>query len=215
MIPIQIGMNGPVVSAELLIFPFPLLPKKMLCVMMMTGIDSFTFNTNRPIWMYNLRIYLKDIQNKIFSFTSLPMEFISFLTMQWVPVFQADCIVSMKMHSVKDQGSMDSHLSKNPILIEYIWEPLSGLWANTYAATNMEEYFAVGTQCFFNNSRKGPEGSDGVHNHIWTRDQLRDYDPGLYNFMLETFPCQNELIQRCDDQSQANKHLWPSKIYGS
>ena len=109
MIPIQIGMNGPVVSAELLIFPFPLLRKKMLCVMMMIGTDLFTFNTNRPICKYNLRIYLKDIWNKIFSFMSLRMESISFLTMRWVPVFQADCIVSMKMHSVKDQGSMDSH----------------------------------------------------------------------------------------------------------
>jgi len=92
---------------------------------------------------------------------------------------------------------------------------LEGLWENTYAGTNMEEYFAVGTQCFFNNSRKGPEGSDGVHNHIWTRDQLRDYDPGLYNFMLETFPCQNELIQRCDDQSQTDEHICPSKFCDS
>ena len=119
MIPIQIGMNGPVVSAELLIFPFPLLPKKMLCVMLMTGIDSFTLNTNRPIWKYNLRIYLKDIRNKIFSYMSSRMESISFLTMRWVPVFQADCIVSMKMHSVKDQGSTDSNHSK---LTNFNWD---------------------------------------------------------------------------------------------
>ena len=67
--------------------------------------------------------------------------------------------------------------------------------------------FAIGTQGFFNNSGKGREGGDGIHNEIWTRDQLRDYDPGLYNLMLETFPCQNNFIQRCDDdQEQIHSH---------
>ena len=61
--------------------------------------------------LYNLRIYLKDIRNKIFSFMSLRMVSILFLTMQWVPAFQTACIVSMKMHSVKDQGSTDSNHS--------------------------------------------------------------------------------------------------------
>ena len=105
----------------------------------------------------------------------------------------------IKMHSVKDQVFRDQPKAQMSRLQQQNLN--TGLWENTYAGSNKEEYFAVGTQCFFNNSRKGPEGSDGVHNEISTHDQLRDYDPGLYNLMLETFPCQNELIQRCDDQS--------------
>ena len=92
----------------------------------------------------------------------------------------------IKMHLIKDQVLTDSSG------LTFDWTQLNnlseGLWENTYAGSNKEEYFAVGTQCFFNNSRKGPEGSDGVHNEISTRDQLRDYDSGLYNLMLETFP---------------------------
>ena len=48
------------------------------------------------------------------------------------------------------------------------------LWANTYAATNYIEYFGIGVQCFFNDSRQGPVGGDGIHNHIDTRSELAE-----------------------------------------
>ena len=50
----------------------------------------------------------------------------------------------------------------------------TGLWANTYAATNYIEYFGIGVQCFFNDSREGPKGGDGIHNHIDTREELAE-----------------------------------------
>ena len=32
----------------------------------------------------------------------------------------------------------------------------SGLWENTYAATNYIEYFGIGVQCYFDNSVRFP-----------------------------------------------------------
>lgn len=44
-----------------------------------------------------------------------------------------------------------------------------------YAATNRAEYFAEGVQCWFDTNRT----MDHDHNHIHTRAQLKEYDPGL------------------------------------
>lgn len=44
-----------------------------------------------------------------------------------------------------------------------------------YAAKNRAEYFAEGVQCWFNTNRT----MDHDHNHIHTREQLKEYDPGL------------------------------------
>ena len=44
-----------------------------------------------------------------------------------------------------------------------------------YAAKNQAEYFAEGVQSWFDTNRT----MDHDHNHIHTRQQLKDYDPGL------------------------------------
>ena len=51
-----------------------------------------------------------------------------------------------------------------------------GLWADTYAATNREEYWAEGVQSWFD-ANQDPQ--EGVHNHVDTRAELKDYDPPL------------------------------------
>ncbi len=62
----------------------------------------------------------------------------------------------------------------------------SGLWADTYAETNFSEYWAEGVQDWFNvNAFSSP--SNGIHNHIDTRDKLQQYDPDLYNLISEYF----------------------------
>ena len=61
-----------------------------------------------------------------------------------------------------------------------------GLWVNTYAISNMAEYFAVGVQCWFNVYRKSIP-ADGVHNEIGTRTDLQFYDPDLYAFLRRYF----------------------------
>ena len=53
-----------------------------------------------------------------------------------------------------------------------------GLWKNTYAATNKEEYWAEGVQSWFDaNLQSSPP--NGVHNEIDTREELKRYDPAL------------------------------------
>jgi len=60
-------------------------------------------------------------------------------------------------------------------------------WKNTYAATNPDEYWAEGVQSWFDANRKGPKEGNGVHNHLWNRDALREADPALYELLSEVF----------------------------
>jgi hypothetical protein len=58
-----------------------------------------------------------------------------------------------------------------------------GLWFGKYASTNKNEYFAEGVQSWFNNNRK----PDHDHNHVDTRRELIEYDPGLAALCREVF----------------------------
>ena len=58
-----------------------------------------------------------------------------------------------------------------------------GLWKDTYAITNRSEYWAEGTQSWFDTNR----ANDDQHNHVDTRDKLKDYDPGLAALLTEVF----------------------------
>jgi alpha-glucosidase len=62
-----------------------------------------------------------------------------------------------------------------------------GLWTDTYAISNKEEYFAETVQSFFNCNRYS-ETPNGVHNSINRREKLKDYDPDMYTFLLQYFP---------------------------
>ena len=61
-----------------------------------------------------------------------------------------------------------------------------GLWENTYAGSNIQEYWAEGVQTYFNTNLQSVLG-DGVHNRINTRKELIEYDPGLYEFINDFF----------------------------
>ncbi len=62
-----------------------------------------------------------------------------------------------------------------------------GLWHNTYAAVNSEEYFAEGVQSWYNANRFA-DPPDGVHNHVNTREKLKEYDRRLYDLLAKYFP---------------------------
>ncbi|WP_052574029.1 hypothetical protein [Haloferula sp. BvORR071] len=59
----------------------------------------------------------------------------------------------------------------------------AGLWKGKYAATNHHEYFAEGVQSWFDNNRE----NDADHNHVNTRAELLEYDPGLAAICKEVF----------------------------
>lgn len=64
-----------------------------------------------------------------------------------------------------------------------------GRWKNTYAAENIEEYFAEGVQSWFNVNAEIPNpAGDGKHNQVNTREELRRYDPTLYALLKRFFP---------------------------
>lgn len=50
-----------------------------------------------------------------------------------------------------------------------------------YASKNRAEYFAEGVQCWYDTNRT----MDHDHNRIHTREQLKEYDPGLAKFCAE------------------------------
>ena len=58
-----------------------------------------------------------------------------------------------------------------------------GLWKTKYASVNRAEYWAEGVQSWFSNNRE----PDHDHNHVNTRAELIDYDPGLAKLCEEVF----------------------------
>lgn len=59
----------------------------------------------------------------------------------------------------------------------------AGLWKGKYAAANHCEYFAEGVQSWFDDNRE----NDHDHNHVNTRAELIEYDPGLAAICREVF----------------------------
>ena len=59
----------------------------------------------------------------------------------------------------------------------------NGLWTNTYAGTNKEEYWAEGVQSWFDTNRE----HDSEHNHVNTRAELKVYDPALAKLLEDVF----------------------------
>ena len=58
-----------------------------------------------------------------------------------------------------------------------------GLWADKYAASNHEEYWAEAVQSWFDTNRP----PDRSHNHVDTRKELKEYDPAIAKLVAEVF----------------------------
>lgn len=65
----------------------------------------------------------------------------------------------------------------------------TGLWRNTLAEINSFEYWAEGTQSFFDTNLEEPEDRppNSSHNHVDTRAELQAYDPDLYALALSVY----------------------------
>ncbi len=105
-----------------------------------------------------------------------------------------DILIHEFAHTIHLVGLVLNYPGFNDRLRELLDDARSkGLWKDTYAETNIEEYWAEGVQTWFNVNATVPE-PDGLHNHIGTREQLMDYDPGLYELLMEFFPDTDECI---------------------
>ena len=94
----------------------------------------------------------------------------------------------------------------------------NGLWKSKYASTNHAEYFAEGVQSWFNNNRQ----PDHDHNHVDTRRELKEYDPGLAAICEEVFG-KTQLVYvkpvhrlrghlHGYDPAQSPKFEWPDRV---
>jgi Mlc titration factor MtfA (ptsG expression regulator) len=93
-----------------------------------------------------------------------------------------------------------------------------GLWKGQYASVNHHEYFAEGVQSWFDNNRE----NDHDHNHVNTRAELLDYDPGLAALCLEVFGDTELKYTKPTtrltghlagyDPAQAPKFEWPERL---
>ena len=109
--------------------------------------------------------------------------------------------------------SFDSRLKKC-----YESAMVAGLWKTKYASTNHSEYWAEGVQSWFNNNRP----PDHDHNHVNTRKELRQYDPGLARLCEEVFGETKLVYSKPEtrivdhltgfDPSQSPTFRWPKRL---
>lgn len=94
----------------------------------------------------------------------------------------------------------------------------AGLWKGKYASVNHHEYFAEGVQSWFNNNRP----PDHDHNHVDTRAELKEYDPGLAAMCQEVF-LDTDLVYTKPatrlrghlegyDPAKSPKFAWPERL---
>ena len=83
---------------------------------------------------------------------------------------------------LRGMSNVDSSFDKR-LKVAFYKAMAAGLWKDKYAATNHFEYFAEGVQSWFGNNRV----NDHDHNHVDTRAELIEYDPGLAAFCREVF----------------------------
>lgn len=60
---------------------------------------------------------------------------------------------------------------------------IAGLWKGKYAGTNPSEYWAEAVQSWFDTNRE----DDFEHNHVDTREELREHDPGISALVESVF----------------------------
>lgn len=91
-----------------------------------------------------------------------------------------------------------------------------GLWKGKYASVNDREYFAEGVQSWFDNNREND------HDHVNTRAELIEYDPGLAALCREVFGETELTYTRPEtrltghlagyDPATAPKFVWPERL---
>ena len=87
-------------------------------------------------------------------------------------------------HNIHLRGMVNVDATFEPRLKEaYDRAMAKGLWKGKYASVDYHEYFAEGVQSWFDDNRE----NDHDHNHVDTRAELIEYDPGLAALCREVF----------------------------
>ena len=98
-----------------------------------------------------------------------------------------DILIHEFAHSIHLIGIVQVDTTFNRKLEKLLSQAVAnGKYANTYAKTDIAEYWAEGVQDWFNINAEAP-GPDGKHNQLNTRKELKKYDPDLYRLMGQYF----------------------------
>lgn len=99
-----------------------------------------------------------------------------------------DIFIHEFAHTIHGVGILPSHPEFNDVLQKALDKAIAeGKWENTYAVTNLWEYWAEGVQSWFNVNGEVPV-PDGKHNFVNTREELKSYDPVLFEIVAGYFP---------------------------
>lgn len=88
----------------------------------------------------------------------------------------------------------------------------AGRWADTYAATNANEYWAEGVQSWLDNNLSA-DPPDGIHGPVDTRAELAVYDPALAELIGDVFPAERWPIT-CDPSGPGRPWVPPAPGVG-
>lgn len=100
------------------------------------------------------------------------------------PYHAENILVHEFAHAIHDMGLKSLDETFDPRLqAAYQQAQREELWKGKYASTNHHEYWAEGVQSYFGTNRP----PDHDHNHVDTRDELREYDPRLFALIDEVF----------------------------
>lgn len=139
-------------------------------------------------WDTRARAYGATIQRPL---TAAPEE--SMLCKQSIDWYKGEEILTHEFaHAIHELGIRFTNANfDSQLQAAYNHAVSTGLWANTYARTDVREYWAEGVQCWFNcNAEAIP--TNGVHNNINTRAELQTYDSQLYALISQYFSSENK-----------------------
>lgn len=99
--------------------------------------------------------------------------------------YESECILIHEFaHNIHLRGLNNVDPTFDPRLKKAYHDAMkAGLWKGKYASINHHEYFAEGVQSWFDDNRE----NDHDHNHVDTRAELLEYDPGLAAMCREVF----------------------------
>ncbi|WP_346857793.1 hypothetical protein [uncultured Draconibacterium sp.] len=99
-----------------------------------------------------------------------------------------DILIHEFAHTIHGVGIIPLDSTFNNLLQEKLDAAMAnGKYKNTYAATNIWEYWAEGVQNWFNVNAE-VETPDGKHNWVNTRADMKIYDRDLYDIISGYFP---------------------------
>ena len=98
-----------------------------------------------------------------------------------------DILIHEFAHSIHLIGIIQVDTTFNTKLEKLLNQAVAkGKYENTYAKTDIYEYWAEGVQDWFNVNAEAPK-ADGKHNQLNTREELKKYDPDLYELISHYF----------------------------